>query len=93
MKLSRDLESAWAIHLKGALFVFLGLLSGGLLIFQAPTLRTVILLGLAVWSFCRFYYYLFYVLERYLGREKRFAGVLDAIGYLVARAKCRDSKK
>lgn len=83
MKLSKDLESPVLIHAKGALFVVLGLLAGGLLFLQVPTFRTALLLVVTIWAFCRFYYYLFYVLERYLGREKPFAGVLDALGYLV----------
>jgi hypothetical protein len=85
MKLTEDLKSARAIHAKGVLFVVLGLLSGALLFAQAPTWRTVLLIAITVWAFCRFYYYLFYVLERYLGREKKFAGVLDALGYLLSR--------
>ena len=85
MKLSGDLTSAWAIHLKGVLFVFLGLVAATLLFLQMPTLRTAALLVIVVWAFCRFYYYLFYVLERYLGREKKFAGVFDALRYLLSR--------
>jgi len=61
----------------------LGLLAGGLLLVQIPTLRAAGLLAICIWSFCRFYYYLFYVLDRYLGREKRFAGVFDALGHLL----------
>ncbi len=90
MKLSADLTSNKLIHAKGFLFLFLGLLSVGILLFESPHFRTVLLLGITIWSFCRFYYYLFYVLDRYLGREKRFAGVCDALGYLF-RAK-GDSK-
>jgi hypothetical protein len=83
VKLTRDLKSPAAIHAKGALFVVVGLMSAGLLIAQAPTLKTVALLAVTIWAFCRFYYYLFYVLDRYLGREKRFAGIVDALGYLL----------
>lgn len=85
MKLTGDIKSPWLIHTKGALFVALGLLSAALLIAQLPTLKTVALLGVTIWAFCRFYYYLFYVLDRYLGREKRFAGVVDAMRFLLAR--------
>ena len=53
----------------------------------SPTLRTATLLVITVWAFCRFYYYLFYVLDRYLGREKRFAGVIDALQYLISNAR------
>lgn len=84
MKLNADLTTPWLIHAKGVLFVVAGLAAGGLLIAQTPTLRTTALLGVTVWAFCRFYYYLFYVLERYLGREWRFAGVIDALRFVLA---------
>lgn len=85
MKISGDLTHAWLIHLKGGLFVLLGLLCAALLLIELPHLRTVFLIAVMVWSFCRFYYYLFYVLERYLGREQRFAGVWDALVYLLKK--------
>lgn len=87
MKLTGDLKSPWLIHAKGILFFATGLVAAVLLFVQMPTLRTAVLLGTAVWAFCRFYYYLFYVLERYLGREEPFAGVFDAIRFLIAGAK------
>ncbi len=91
MKLSRDLTHPSAIHAKGLLFVGLGLVSATLILIQLPTLKTAALLGVTVWAFCRFYYYLFYVLERYLGRDKRFAGVCAALRFLL-RAKSRPTK-
>ena len=83
MKLSRDLTNRRLIHAKGVLFGVLGLMSATLLVAQLPTLKTAALLAVTVWSFCRFYYYLFYVLERYLGREQRYAGIIDALKYLI----------
>ena len=87
MKITSDIKNPWLIHTKGALFIALGTLSAALLVAQSPTLKTVALLGVTIWAFCRFYYYLFYVLERYLGREKRFAGVFDAIRFLLSHSK------
>jgi hypothetical protein len=82
MKITGDIESPWLIHLKGALFLVLGLGAGIMLLVLSPTIRTATLLAISIWAFCRFYYYLFYVLDRYLGREERFAGVIDALRYL-----------
>jgi hypothetical protein len=85
MKITGDIESPWLIHLKGALFLVLGLGGGTMLLVFSPTIRTAMLLVITIWAFCRFYYYLFYVLDRYLGREKRFAGVIDALRYLISK--------
>lgn len=87
MKLTDDLKSPWMIHLKGALFVFLALLCAGLLFLESPTLRTAGLIVLLIWASCRFYYYLFYVLDRYLGRDRRFSGIGDALKFLLSRKK------
>ncbi len=54
---------------------------------EMPTWHTASLILISIWAGCRFYYYLFYVLDRYLGREQRFAGVWDALGYIFRRRK------
>jgi hypothetical protein len=83
MRLFQDIKSRWLLHAKGLLFLFLGLMAGGLILADSPDLRTLALLLTAIWGFCRFYYYLFYVLEKYAGRERKYAGILDALKYLV----------
>lgn len=75
---------AW-IKVKGVLFLFLGLLSATLLFFEKPTLRVALLLMVAVWSFCRFYYFAFYVIERYADPDYRFSGLLSFARYMVGK--------
>jgi hypothetical protein len=57
--------------------LFLGVLSATLLFLEKPTLRVALLLILAVWCSCRFYYFAFYVLERYVDSSYRFSGLLS----------------
>ena len=83
MKLSDDIKTPWVIHAKGALFVLLGILAAVLLFAEVPTIKTAVLICITVWAFCRFYYYLFYVIDRYLGRDKRFSGVFDVLQFLL----------
>jgi len=85
MRLFEDIKSRWLLHSKGFLFLFLGLISAAMILADSMTLRTAALLLIAVWGFCRFYYYLFYVLENYAGRERRYSGILDALKYLLIR--------
>jgi hypothetical protein len=61
-----DLKDPRLIYLKGFLFLVLGLMAAAGLIAQSPTLTTAILLALAIWSFCRLYYFMFYVIETYI---------------------------
>ncbi len=85
MKLFRDIQSAWLLHAKGILFLVIGLMACGGILLEAASLRILFLLVIGVWGFCRFYYYLFYVLERYAGRGRKYAGVLDALRYIITR--------
>ena len=45
-----------------------------LLLLDHPTLKTAALLCLTIWSFCRLYYFAFYVIERYVDSSYRFSG-------------------
>ncbi len=79
----KDLTHPMLIKTKGLLFLLLGLLSVTLLFLDRPSLRVALLLILAVWSFCRFYYFAFYVLERYVDPSYRFSGLLSLARYLL----------
>jgi hypothetical protein len=83
----RDLIDPVWIKLKALLFLFLGALSTALLFFEHPTLRVAILLVLAVWSFCRSYYFAFYVLERYVDPTFRFSGILSLAHHILQTRK------
>ncbi|MES2568772.1 MAG: hypothetical protein V4710_01805 [Verrucomicrobiota bacterium] len=80
-----DLTNPRVIRLKGILFLFAGLLSSTLLILEAPSLRIAFLLVVALWSFCRFYYFAFYVIEHYVDPGFRFAGLGAFLKYLLMR--------
>jgi hypothetical protein len=81
VKLTDDLKSPALIHAKGLLFLIAGLMAAALLWLQNPSWETLGLLAITIWACCRFYYYLFYVLERYLGGQ-RSSGIWDAIKHL-----------
>ena len=75
---------AW-IKAKGMLFLFLGSFAGVMLYFEQPSLRTGLLLVFTVWGFCRFYYFAFYVIERYVDPAYRFSGLFSFARYLLGR--------
>ncbi len=85
MSLSDDIRSKPLLHAKGLLFLLAGLIAAGGILLESPSLRTAALLGIGVWAFCRFYYYLFHVLENYAGRGRPYAGILDALRYVFTR--------
>ena len=81
----RDLTDPRWIKLKGFLFLLVGVLASVLLILEAPTLKAALLLALAVWCFCRFYYFAFYVIEHYVDPGYKFSGLWDFCRYLRRR--------
>jgi hypothetical protein len=85
--LSRDLTHPGWIKFKGILFLILGLTSAGLLLAVHPDLQTGVLLLISIWSFCRFYYFAFYVIEHYVDPSYRFAGLWAFARYMLARGR------
>ena len=81
----KDLTSARWIKIKGLLFLLIGIVTTALLILEQPTLKNAVFLGLAIWSFCRFYYFAFYVIEHYVDPSYRFAGLTSFFFYLVRK--------
>jgi hypothetical protein len=80
-----DLKNPRLMYLKAGLFVLLGLLASAGVLIESPTLRTAVLLLIAIWAFCRAYYFAFYVIEHYIDPQYRFAGLWDFFKYLFRR--------
>jgi hypothetical protein len=85
-----DIRDPRLLYLKGALFLLLGCLASGLLIWENPSVRVGLLLVIAVWAFARAYYFVFYVIEHYIDDRYKFAGLWSFARYLARRG---DRKK
>jgi hypothetical protein len=81
----RDLQSHRWMWVKMALFLVIGLVSSALILLEMPDLRVLALLAMAIWAFCRAYYFAFYVIERYIDPAFRFSGLWSALRYLWNR--------
>jgi hypothetical protein len=81
----RNLTSPEWIIAKGLAFLLLGLLAAGVLLLEIRTLKAGILLVIAMWSFCRFYYFAFYVIEHYVDPTFKFSSLLSLGHYLCSR--------
>ena len=80
-----DLKSTFAIYLKAVLFLLIGTTSAALLLAKNFSLENLLLLGLVIWSFCRVYYFAFYVIEHYVDSSYRFSGLVHFTKYLLRR--------
>lgn len=81
----RDLQNPRWIIAKGFLFLLAGVMASTLLLAEVGALRTAALHGLAVWCFCRFYYFAFYVVQHYIDPQFKFAGLALVLVYLIKR--------
>jgi hypothetical protein len=80
-----DLKDPRLIYLKGWLFLLIGFLAAGGILLEHPEWRTAVLLVLAIWAFCRFYYFAFYVIEKYVDPTFKFSSLFAFGCYLIKR--------
>jgi hypothetical protein len=85
MKLGRDLQSKSVLYLKASLFLILLLLGIGLNLIETALAWRAASLMLIIWSAARLYYFMFYVIERYIDSEYRFSSVYSCLCYLLRR--------
>ena len=80
-----DITSPRLIIAKGFLFLLAGGMAAAALLLEYPTLKVAFLLCLSVWCFARFYYFAFYVIEKYVDSSYKFSGLWSFVSYLVRR--------
>jgi hypothetical protein len=83
----RDLKSSKLMYLKAALFFITGVLSALLILSRQPTFEITLLLLITIWSFCRLYYFVFYVIEKYVDPTYRFSGLGSFIAHLITKGR------
>ena len=81
-----DLTNSRAIYLKGFLFLLILVASSGLILLEHPQWRVAVFLLLTIWSAARLYYFMFYVIEKYVDPAYRFAGLFSFVTYMFSRS-------
>ena len=81
------------MKLKAVLFLFLGFGSGAVILLECRSWRVALCLAIAIWSFCRFYYFAFYVIQHYVDPGWRFSGLWSFARYVCARRSREKDKK
>ena len=51
--------------------------------------KAALLLAICVWSFCRAYYFAFYVIEHYVDPQYKFAGLSSFVLYLLRKPRAQ----
>jgi hypothetical protein len=83
--MTRDLTGRGWIYAKGFAFLFAGFFAAGCIWLEHPEWKLMLLLGICVWSFARFYYFAFYVISNYTDPGYRFSGLGSFAAYWLKR--------
>ncbi len=80
-----DLQSKRLIVLKGFLFLGCGIVAAATLLGENWSWRNALLTAIAIWSFCRFYYFAFYVIEHYVDSSYKFSSLWSFARYWLRK--------
>lgn len=84
-----EIENPALLYAKAGLFVFIAVLSLGLLLYRSPSYLNAVLIGAAIWGSCRAYYFAFYVIEHYIDDDYRYAGLTHFLFQYLRRSSDR----
>ena len=92
-RLLKDINKVWLLYLKAFLLFLTGFISSILLVLLNFNVKTIVLLFLAIWGFCRAYYFAFYVIQHYVDPNYKFSGLIDFAKYSIEKGKQIYKKK
>ncbi len=75
------------LYLKAGLFLLVLIGSSILVVFDERPVIECVGLVLVIWSSARLYYFLFYVLEKYVDPSYRYTGLCSLARYLYTKAR------
>ena len=74
-----DIKSKKLIVIKGLLFISIAAFSAFGIALYCPRIEVIALLLILIWSSARSYYFLFYVLEKYVDPKLKYTGIIQLI--------------
>jgi len=80
-----DLKSKKLIYLKGFLFLIIIIICAGMLFWESQKWQTVVLICALIWASARLYYFMFYVIEKYVDSDYKFSGIYSFIKYIFTK--------
>jgi hypothetical protein len=88
-----DITSKKVIVLKGILFLVIIVSASMLILLKQPTLPAALAVCALIWASARFYYFLFYVLEKYVDPNLRYSGLLALLSVILRRKRETPSRR
>ncbi|TGO02762.1 membrane protein [Candidatus Thiomargarita nelsonii] len=88
--INRDIKNPKLIYLKVFLFLIILIISAIEIVLETKSWKIAILLLLVIWSSARIYYFMFYVIEKYLDSNYKFSGIMSFVRYSKGKLIIRD---
>ena len=85
-----DLTDPKWMYLKAIGFLLIATICAAALMARSFRVDTLVLILLLAWSSARLYYFCFYVIERYIDPQFKFAGVGSAVVHLLRNRSVKD---
>lgn len=85
MKFNQELKSTKLIYLKAFLFLLILVIACTFILLETQNFYIAILLLLIIWSSARLYYFMFYVIEKYIDPQYKFSGIGSFLKYWLSR--------
>jgi hypothetical protein len=82
-----DIKDKRLIVAKGILFCLLGLVAIAFNLLLENIYLRLFTAAISIWSFCRFYYFLFYALHNYVNPELKYSGLFAVMTSLLKKRK------
>lgn len=89
MQFNRELQNVVLIYFKAWLFFIILLISTVAIIVETHSVYIAVLLVLVIWSTARLYYFMFYVIEKYIDPKFKFSGIFAALKYLFSQPRAK----
>lgn len=80
-----DLENPVWMYLKAAMFLVIGICCFTLVLFGAPPPLAALYMVFMIWAFARLYYFMFYVMEKYVDASYKFSGIFSFLRYMLKK--------
>ena len=77
-----DLKSKKAIYFKAFLFLLIIIMTSVLLLFEEVLWKRAVYILSLIWASARLYYFMFYVIEKYVDSEYKFSSIYSFLKYL-----------
>jgi hypothetical protein len=88
----RNLKHPVFMYIKAVLFLAIIIVSTLLILVECPSWKVAGLLMLVIWASARLYYFMFYVIEKYINDAYTFSGIWSFVKYMVSAPKKNPQK-